>query len=555
MLQALRGRPGGQRRVNSVVPFPAPFGGWNARDDITDMPPEDAILLDNFIPGDGSVALRNGYAEHADGLGGVVRSLMEHSAPDGSGTLFAAVTDTIFDVTTQGEAVSSVTGLNGGNWSHTMFATAGGNFLVCCNGADSVRYYDGSSWTVPTINLVTSSTLDFVMSHQSRLWFIQEDTLKVWYLDTLSVAGDATAIDFGGLSKLGGKLVAMASWTRDSGDGIEDLAVFITSKGEVHVYSGSDPDSAATWSRVGTFRIAEPVGRRCVIKVGGDVGILTTQGLLPLSGVLGQAQSAQGRVAITDKIRNAYNVAYKQASTADGWQIQEYPLGKLLMVNIPIVDESEYHQYVMNVQGGGWCRFTGMEAFCWSLFGEELYFGGVDGSVWKYTGNIDGRGLDDGLSGSIAEDILGEPETGFFLDFTSDELLILQDYTAPRTGTDIEAKLVSAFSTLKSQNVKYPRRIQPRFFGPTGYRPQVGLRFDYEETERLSEASIYSTAGTAWDEGSWDTSDWSPPDAANTKWQSIGGTGTAISVVVRVSSQEPISYHGSKLEVEAGDHI
>lgn len=74
--------------------------------------------------------------------------------------------------------------------------------------------------------------------------------------------------------------MAMASWTRDSGNGIEDLAAFITSRGEVHVYSGTDPASADTWQRVGTFKIPEPVGRRCLIKVGGDVGILTTQGLV-----------------------------------------------------------------------------------------------------------------------------------------------------------------------------------------------------------------------------------------------------------------------------------
>lgn len=554
MLVALRGRIGGQRRVNQAVPFPAPFGGWNARDDITDMPPQDALVLDNLIPGDGSVSLRAGYRQHARGLGAVVRSLMEHSAPSGTGTLFAATADTIYDVSTQGDAVSSVTSLNGGNWSHVMFATSGGNFLVCCNGADSVRYYDGSSWTVPTINLVTSSTLDFVMSHQSRLWFIQEDTLKVWYLGTLSVAGNATSIDFGGLSKLGGKLVAMASWTRDSGDGIEDLAVFITSKGEVHVYSGSDPDSAATWSRVGTFRIAEPVGRRCVIKVGGDVGVLTTQGLVPLSGVLGQAQSAQGRVAITDKIRDAYNRAYKQASTAGGWQIQEYPLGKLLLVNIPIVDEDEYHQYVMNVQGGGWCRFTGIDAYCWSLFRERLYFGGVDGSVWEYTGNIDGRELESGLESTAADMLSGEAD-GLAIDFTTTSAVVLDGFSEPLPGSDIAAKLVSAFSALKSQNVKYARRIQPRFFGPSGYRPQVGLRFDYEEIDRLSEASTFSTAGTEWDEESWDIGSWSPPDAANTKWQSIGGSGTTVSIVIQLSSQEPISYHGSKLEIETGDHI
>lgn len=511
MLQALKGQP---RRVqnNQVINFPAPSGGWNARDDITDMPAGDALELDNFIPGDGSVALRSGFTEFATELGGPVISLMEYHAINGTVQQFGATSSTVWDVTASGAATSEFASMSNGDWSHTMFATSGGNFLIMCNGANGVRNYDGTSWTTPSITGVTTSNLITVTSHQSRLWFIEDDTMKVWYLPTLSIAGAATSIDFGGLSRLGGRLWAMASWTRDSGDGIEDLAVFITSKGEVHVYSGSDPSSAATWSRVGTFRIAEPVGRKCTIKVGGDVGILTTQGLVPLSGVLGQAQSAQGQVAITDKIRDAYNRAYKQAPTAGGWQIQEYPLGKLLMVNVPIVNQATYHQYVMNVQGGAWCRFTGINALCWGLRGTNLYFGGADGTVYRYGGSSD-------------------------------------------NGEEIGARSVSAFSNMKSANVKHARRIQPRFFGPQGLRPQVGVRFDYAENETLSAATVYATAGTAWDDEDWDVATWSPPDAPNNTWQAIGGRGTAMSVVVVVRSQEPIAFHGAKLELEVGGHI
>lgn len=511
MLQALKGQPR-RRQSNQIIPFPAPFGGWNARDDITDMPPNDALVLDNLIPGDGSVALRNGFAQHATGMTDPVVSLMPYHAPSGTTSLFAATEDTVWDVSSSGTAASEFASQTNGDWSHVMFATSGGNFLVMCNGADAVRNYDGTNWTTPTINNVSGATLISVVSHQSRLWFIQEDTMKVWYLPTLSIAGDATSIDFGGLSRLGGSLWAMASWTRDSGDGIEDLAVFITSKGEVHVYAGADPSSAATWSRVGTFRIAEPIGRKCTIKVGGDVGVLTTQGLVPLSGVLDKAQSAQGQVAITDKIRDAFNQSYVAQGTSSGWGIQEYPLGKLLLINIPISDQSVYQQFVMNVQSGQWCRFTGLNAMGWGLYREELYFGGVDGKVYKYTGNSD-------------------------------------------NGTDIVARVVGAFSTMGSPNYKYPRRILPLFFGASGYRPQVGLRFDYSEIETLSQASSTPSPGAQWDVGLWDVASWAPPDAPNVTWQAVSGKGTAVAVVVVARSQEPIAFHGAKLEIEVGGHL
>ena len=505
---------GSQRRQSSQIGIiPAPFGGWNASDDITDMAAEDAVVLDNLIPGDANVGLRNGYSATATGLGGPVLTLMEYNAPSGTPKLFGSVAASIYDVTGSGAVGAAVvTGLTNGRWRSSMFATAGGTFLVIANGADSVRNYDGTTWTTPAITGVSSATLTTVTPHVSRLWFVQEDTMKVWYLPTLAIAGAATSIDFGGLSKLGGKLMAMGSWTRDSGVGVEDVAVFITSRGEAHIYSGSDPSSATTWARVGTFKIAEPIGRNCLIKVGGDLGILTSQGLVPLSGILSRAESAQGRVAITDKIRNAFSAAYTSAGTLNGWQVLEYPLGKLLLINVPVIESTTQRQFVMNANTGKWCRFTGINAGCWSLLGTSLYFGGNNGTVYRYTGSSD-------------------------------------------AGADIAAKAVSAFGYLRSNNTKNFRRILARFFGPSGYRPQVGLRLDYSDEEYLSPASTFATAGAEWDVSAWDTTAWAPPDAVNQSWQGVSGQGTTASVVIAIQSQEPISYNGAKLEFEIGDHL
>jgi hypothetical protein len=43
----------------------------------------------------------------------------------------------------------------------------------------------------------------------------------------------------------------------------DDYAAFITSEGQVAVYSGADPASSTTWSLVGVFDIGAPIGRRC----------------------------------------------------------------------------------------------------------------------------------------------------------------------------------------------------------------------------------------------------------------------------------------------------
>lgn len=495
---------------SSVKSIPPPTGGWNARDSLTDMKADEAITLDNMIPGDGGVTMRPGYVSHVTGITGPVHALMEHSGLTAQ-KLFAANATAIYDVTTAGAVgAAAVSSLTNGKWQHSMFATTGGNFLVIANGADSVRNYDGSSWTTPSITGVTSSTLITVTSHISRLWFVQKDTLKVWYLPALAIAGAATSIDFGGLSKLGGSLVAMASWTRDGGVGIEDFAAFITSEGEVHIYAGSDPASEETWARIGTFRIAEPIGRRCVIQVGGDIGILTVSGLVPLSGILTRAESAQGKIAITDKIRNAF--ASGEQNTY-GWQAVEFPKAKLLILNAPSATASLTMQFVMNVNTGAWCRFTDIDALTWSLLDKDMYFAGSGGTVYKM----------DSTETSDAE----EPITGLSL---------------------------SAFSLMGTPRTKCIRRVKPLFYGADGYRPGVGFAFDYVANATYSTSQTETSTGSEWDVAPWDTSDWQSLSTSR-NWQGSSGEGYSIAYAISVTSTSVFTHNGALVLMETGDQI
>jgi hypothetical protein len=137
-------------RISQVATLPPPVGGWNARDPLPSMKPEDAIVLDNLIPGVGSVSLRKGHGAYVTGLGSYIESLMEYSPPSGTVKLFAATPTAIYDVTATGAVgAAAVTSLSNGRFQHTMFATAGGNYLVCANGANAVRNFDGTSWTTP----------------------------------------------------------------------------------------------------------------------------------------------------------------------------------------------------------------------------------------------------------------------------------------------------------------------------------------------------------------------------------------------------------------------
>jgi hypothetical protein len=53
------------RQVSQTASLPPPTGGWNARDALFDMPQEDAVQLDNYIPASANATLRNGSLKYS----------------------------------------------------------------------------------------------------------------------------------------------------------------------------------------------------------------------------------------------------------------------------------------------------------------------------------------------------------------------------------------------------------------------------------------------------------------------------------------------------------
>jgi hypothetical protein len=475
--------------------IPAPIGGWNRRDAIADMPETDAIILDNMIPGTEGVSLRNGRDTHVTGLGTYIESLMEYSPPSGVPKLFAAVPTAIYDVTAAGAVgAAAVSSLTNGRWQHTMFATASANFLVLANGADSVRNYDGSSWTTPSITNVSSADLIHVTAHAQRLWFVEKNKLDAWYLGVSAISGAATKLPLGQFCKLGGYLVAIGSWSRDGGSGMDDMWVAVTSNGEVVIYSGTDPSSSTTWTQVGVFKIPPPVGRRCIVKAGSDLGILTAVGLIPLSAVLAANQSGQALVAITDKISGAFKDYYQRSGTAFGWQVIEYPEKQLILVNIPYTERSIQYQAVMNVRTGAWCRFTGFDFGCFSLLGSSLYAGDNTGTVWKYS--LEGHDDD---------------------------------------GDEISATILQAFTNCGSLLHKEVTQARPILMGPGNYTPVVEIKVDYDTRAPTAEAGVTATTEPLWNVALWNVSFWSSGSVQRKEWQSVSGGGLVIAPAIKIS--------------------
>ena len=317
--------------------FPPPVGGWDTRNALADMPDENAIILDNFFPETDKVRVRPGYASYATGLGASVQTLMRFVDVDGTEELYGIAGGSIYDATATGAVGAAVvSGLSNSLYQYTQIETSAGHFLFACNGADTPSTYNGSSWDVAAITGPTQANLIWCNLHQRRLWVGEEDSLKAWYLAVDSISGAASSFSLGAIAKKGGYIMAMGTWTRDSGNGPDDVAVFFTSEGEAILYSGTDPSSASTWQLIGVFQIGKPVGRRCMIKGGADLILITEDGFVAASQILSLDRSQTLRVAISDQINSAVTSAVATYGSFTGWQPIIIPKELHLIFNVPV---------------------------------------------------------------------------------------------------------------------------------------------------------------------------------------------------------------------------
>jgi hypothetical protein len=319
------------------------------------MPEHHAIKMENWFPSTDKVSIRRGFSSHATGMSGNVESLIEYVPLSGSGQLFAANGGNIYNVTSAGAVGAAVsTGHSNDRWQFAQLGTAAGQFVLLVNGQDTPLVYNGSSWgTTPAITGPTVASLIWCNVHQRRLWVGEKTSLSAWYLPVNSIGGSATEFSLASVCKLGGYITAMGTWTRDSGDGMDDVAVFLTSEGEAAIYQGTDPASASTWGLVGVFRIGKPIGRRCFKKAGPDLVIVTQDGLVPLSAILTTDRSQSRLVSLSDQISKFVNDAVRLYISNFGWDIAVYPKGPYMLLNVPVSGASE--QYVFNTITGAPC--------------------------------------------------------------------------------------------------------------------------------------------------------------------------------------------------------
>jgi len=355
----------------------------------------------------------------------------------------------------------------------------------------------GAVTVVAALTGVDTSAFSFVWLFANRLFFIESGTMNTWYLGTDSIGGAASTFSLNGIFQNGGSLLFGGTWSLDSGAGLDDKCVFVSTTGEVAIYEGTNPASASTWAKVGVYQITAPMGKNATLKAGGDLVIATEDGMVPITAAVQKDSAALSLAAITRAIEPEWKTEVG-ARRSQSWDVLKWPSNNMAVVSLPVIDGStEAYCFVVNLETGAWCRYTGWDTQCLGIFNQIGYFGTSDGKVMQ----MEVGGTDDGT---------------------------------PYTGTCVWSWDHLA-NTGAHKTVKSMRGI---FTADSDVNSNLSISTNYAESLPTVPSSIADYTTDTWDVGLWDTAIWSVSVDLETKtqWQSIGRTGFVVAPQVQITS-------------------
>jgi hypothetical protein len=493
-----------------VKSFPAPTSGLIANQNraiASERMPNGqllrgAALLENWFPTQTGIRMRAGtekFATIGDGEDDVA-ALFSYRAGNNA-KLFAATDDAIYDITSPADADVSpsadVDTLSGGDWATVQFATSGGTFLVAVNGEDDALNYDGTDWeTTPAITNVSSDTLSYVSVFKRRLWFTQKDSLSLWYLTVDAIGGAATEFPMAGVFNRGGSILFTTSISMDSGDGLDDRFVIVSTEGEFAVYEGTDPGTAADWRLVGVYQMGRPRGKHSHMRAGGDRVVATDIGFVPIIAAMQIDPAALSPRSVSAPIETLW-VDYVRFRGGSDWYVNLWPSRQMAMVALPTPTSERVEMLVANVQTGAWTVFTGWEALCLETFGSRCFFGSTEGRIYE----CEVTGADDGMP-----------------------------YTA---------SYVPLFDDLKSPaSRKIAHQARAMLLAPRPPGNVMSVQADFEIDLPVVPSGEVILGESLWGAAIWGESPWGELRERKTfkGWQSTFGTGTALAAAVQITS-------------------
>jgi hypothetical protein len=509
------------KQVSASTNVPSPVKGLDSFDPITAMDPVQALILRNWFPQAYGCSVRKGFREQQTlaGVNPIESLLVWNSEVDNPATigveqaLFAAEGGKIWNISATGQAPVLLLGslgiaLDTNRWQSVNVAQAATSYLYCVNGVSNPvvitgpatfqRLVAGNGTTPWTIKGVDPSTFIGCGAYNKSIWFIQKNSSIAWYLPPATLWGDILPFDFGPYMTRGGFIVSINVWSNDDANTAhEHRIVAITSGGEALVFAGDDPADFTTWSNLGVYYISSPIGRRCAVKLGADLVVLTQQGLVSLATVSKNItedlfQDGNGKMVqfiLTENIANY--------GTLFGWELQVFSRANQLILNMPQGTPTLNKQLVLNTVTGAWCAFENQPAFCWAIYQSQPMFALMSTIYEAWVGYQDNVGADG---------------TG---------------------GEAIVATVQQAYSYFdaRAQN-KHFKFIRPTFVADAPVSYAAGIDIDFAFNDIFGISSAPPDPGKAlWDVALWDRGAlWGAALRADSKWISAVGMGYAASI-------------------------
>lgn len=488
--------------------IPAPIGGINTVSSLLSMSPTDAIYTKNIDATAYGLKVRPGYQEYANGFGGdELKTIIPYKGTEEDGSedkLFACTSAGIYDITSSTTSPTldltwGTTSSDAGWCSFEIFTNdAGDRILLVCDLANGLNIYTESTgaWTVPTITGATAGDLVFVTIWKNRVWYVEKDSNNAWYTSVGTFSGTVTKFNFGNKFIYGGYLKSIHGWSLDSGVGPDDYLVALSSAGDVIVYGGTDPSSSSTFGIIGAFYVGEfPNGRRVALKVGGDLYLLSSYGVISSKDLLAGKNPFTMEGSISYKINEVLNVAIRATIDEMGWEMKLLPDLARIVITTPKQTNQMYTQYLFEINLRAWSIWTDVPMTTVETHNNVVYTA-ADDQVHQIQGTLDNVTLAD-----------PDPQPIYWSLLTAYNEL----------GTPQISKVVELF--------------RPRFTAEGEPSYNVKAFYDYDLSE-LVRASATGSGTDVWDTGVWDTAIWGGGQDKFQKLSGGGGMGRTVAVAM-----------------------
>ena len=491
--------------------YAAPIGGWVSNANMAVQDVQTAVVLENFWPTATGVVPRGGSKRRVT-IPNAVKTLFEYRAGL-TEQFFVADENNIYafaDTTLDGTALTAtVSGQSNGDYSFLEMQTDGGSFLSLVNGEDYLQIFDGTTWQQVTdmslpfaVTNVDTRALSHVWAYNNRQFFVEKGTMNAWYLGVNSVTGPAIKLPLAGVFRKGGSLLFGATWSSDSGEDMNDRCVFVTDQGEFALYHG-DPASETTWSSDGVYDLGEPLGRRAIMSVGGDLIVATKAGLIPLSAALQKDVAQLKLAALSRAIDPDWRREVVLTGQSEGWRVEKWTSRNMALVAPPLSYSERDCTFVVNLETGAWAKFTGWQISDLHVLGDALHYGTEDGVVYQ----CDVGGTDDG-------------------DLIPCRMCLAFDH-------------LNAGGTFKTAHL-----VRATFRHTVPFDAQFSIASNYLTNFPAAPNTAQEITGVeaAWDAATWDQDYWASELTdwqISEKWENVSGHGHALAVQMQITSGAP----------------